>query len=120
MRERGTCRARVSGDGARKLATTLAMLTLLRPALLLALSQAPAIGAPVSVRGVQLAREDSVRLVRSAHSAQSEFERFHRANLPHGYSEGSDACEVHIGRFCYWSGDDSDAGNIFQRSDHRA
>jgi hypothetical protein len=50
---------------------------------------------------------DSIRLVRSARSAQSSFELFRRNRLPLGRS-GSGPCEIRIGRYCYWRGDDDD------------
>lgn len=50
---------------------------------------------------------DSARIVRAARSAQSAFESFRRNRLPFGARSGS-SCEVRIGRYCYWRGDDDD------------
>jgi len=51
---------------------------------------------------------DSVRAVRNARSAQASFEAFRRARLPRGVARTSGACDVTIGRYCYWRGDDDD------------
>ena len=48
---------------------------------------------------------DSARLVRSARAAQASFEAFRRNRLPRGESHG-ETCDVRIGRYCYWRGDD--------------
>lgn len=53
------------------------------------------------------AAPDSERVVRTARSAQSAFESFRRNKLPRGDS-GSGYCDVRIGRYCYWRGDESD------------
>jgi hypothetical protein len=50
---------------------------------------------------------DSVRILRSARSAQQSFEAFRRNRLPLGYGYGG-PCDVHIGRYCYWRGDEND------------
>ncbi len=50
-------------------------------------------------------RADSIRIIRDARSAQTSFELFRRSRLPirgGGISE----CDVRIGRYCYWRGDD--------------
>lgn len=65
-----------------------------------AVAQGPAESSGVS-------RADSVRLRRSAESAQRAFEAFRRARFP-VRSDGSGPCDVHIGRYCYWRGDDGD------------
>ncbi len=52
-------------------------------------------------------REESVRLRRSAESAQRAFEAFRRNRLP-VRPDGGGPCDVHIGRYCYWRGDDTD------------
>ncbi|HEY7394674.1 MAG TPA: hypothetical protein VH559_07515 [Gemmatimonadaceae bacterium] len=59
-------------------------------------------------RGVQTTTPaDSVRVLRSARSAQRSFESFRRSRLPSGY--GYDGpCDVRIGRYCYWRGPESD------------
>ena len=50
---------------------------------------------------------DSQRVLRRARSAQTEFEAFRRNRLPIGY-RSSQPCDVHVGRYCYWRGDESD------------
>jgi hypothetical protein len=50
---------------------------------------------------------ESIKIVRSARSAQTTFELFRRNRLPtRNGSAGS--CDIHIGRYCYWRGDDED------------
>jgi hypothetical protein len=51
---------------------------------------------------------DSVRLARSARNAQSSFESFRRNRLPLSQSNGGGYCDVRIGRYCYWRGDEDD------------
>src|SRR4051794_35693650 len=46
-------------------------------------------------------------MVRRVRSEQTAFEAFRRSHLPIGY-RSSDPCEVRIGRYCYWRGDESD------------
>lgn len=48
---------------------------------------------------------DSAKLVRSVRSAQASFEAYRRTRLPRGET-GTGECDVHIGRYCYWRGDD--------------
>ena len=63
----------------------------------------PARGSPG--RGITPA--DSVHVVRDLQSAQRSFESFRRMRLP--VRERSwGPCEIHIGRYCYWRGDDED------------
>jgi hypothetical protein len=50
---------------------------------------------------------DSVVLFRSAQNAQRAFESFRRARLPMG-NGGSNPCDVRIGRYCYWRGDETE------------
>jgi len=45
---------------------------------------------------------DSQRMVRDARSAQANFERTRRANLPMENGGSSGRCDVRVGRFCYW------------------
>jgi hypothetical protein len=45
---------------------------------------------------------DSQRVVRDARSAQANFERTRRANLPVENGGSSGRCDVRVGRFCYW------------------
>jgi hypothetical protein len=51
--------------------------------------------------------EDSAHVVRRARAAQRDFEAFRRAHLPFG-ERSNGLCDVRIGRYCYWRGDDSD------------
>ena len=48
---------------------------------------------------------DSVRTVRAARRAQEQFESVRRANLPFGSGAPRGACDLQIGRFCYWHDD---------------
>lgn len=54
-----------------------------------------------------VATADSARLVGTARSAQSSFESFRRTHLPVGYGFGG-PCDVRIGRYCYWRGDEDE------------
>jgi hypothetical protein len=45
---------------------------------------------------------DSQRVARDARSAQANFERTRRANLPIEDAGSSGRCDVRVGRFCYW------------------
>jgi hypothetical protein len=58
-----------------------------------------------SPRGHETAGADSARVVRNARNAQSSFEAFRRARLPHS-DGGYGPCELRIGRYCYWRDDD--------------
>jgi hypothetical protein len=76
-------------------------------------AQTPAGSAVVS-------HDDSVHLRRSAESAQRTFEVFRRNQLPVRDDAGG-PCDVHIGRYCYWRGDDADdAPAPEERADIRA
>lgn len=69
---------------------------------LLAQQEAPAARTAVS-------RTDSIRIGRSARNAQSSFEAFRRNRLPTSWSGGgSGFCEMRIGRYCYWRGDEAE------------
>jgi hypothetical protein len=60
---------------------------------------------------VQLAstsRADSVHLRRSAEAAQRSFESFRRSRFPIRGDDGGGPCDVRVGRYCYWRGDDAD------------
>jgi hypothetical protein len=50
---------------------------------------------------------DSARVVRMARSAQASFETFRRNRLPIGYGF-SGPCDIRIGRYCYWRGDETE------------
>lgn len=53
------------------------------------------------------ARVDSGKTVKYVRSAQAAFEAFRRTHLPRGESHGGE-CDVRIGRYCYWRGDESE------------
>ena len=61
---------------------------------------------PVVLAGVS--RADSSRLRRSAESAQRSFESFRRSRFPVRAGDGGGSCDVRVGRYCYWRGDDAD------------
>ena len=48
---------------------------------------------------------DSAGILRHVRSAQSSFESFRRTRLPRG-DQSSGPCDVRIGRYCYWRGDE--------------
>jgi hypothetical protein len=56
-----------------------------------------------TIVGAQLARGDSLRLLSEARSAQARFERIRRAYSPAADDAGGEACELEIGRMCYWN-----------------
>ncbi|HEX5970478.1 MAG TPA: hypothetical protein VFY85_01040 [Gemmatimonadaceae bacterium] len=61
-----------------------------------------ALAAPVTPPRAADALADSVRAARRARSEQASFERSRRAYLPN--DPGADGrCDVHVGRFCWWS-----------------
>ena len=74
-------------------------------ALLMALLQGYARQHGPSLESVSAA--DSQRVLRRARSAQTEFEAFRRNRLPIGY-RSSQPCDIHVGRYCYWRGDEGD------------
>lgn len=51
---------------------------------------------------------DSGSALRRAHKAQAAFELFRRGRLPRS-DRLSGPCDVIVGRYCYWRGDDDDA-----------
>lgn len=59
---------------------------------------------------------DSVALHRAAQNAQRSFESFRRARLPMG-DGGSNPCDVRIGRYCYWRGDETDLEEPTEKPD---
>ncbi|HEV8445337.1 MAG TPA: hypothetical protein VGQ44_00860 [Gemmatimonadaceae bacterium] len=61
---------------------------------------------PVELASVS--RADSVHLRRSAESAQRSFESFRRSRFPVRGGDGGGPCDVRVGRYCYWRGDDAD------------
>jgi hypothetical protein len=54
-----------------------------------------------------VSRADSSRLRRSAESSQRGFEGFRRNHFP-VRPDGGGPCDVRVGRYCYWRGDDAD------------
>lgn len=50
-----------------------------------------------------LSPRDSLRILREAHDAQFHFEVYRRQELPRTPPEDVPACEMTIGRMCYWS-----------------
>ncbi|HEY4219451.1 MAG TPA: hypothetical protein VGM67_20045 [Gemmatimonadaceae bacterium] len=54
-------------------------------------------------------RADSVAIVRAARNAQSGFESFRRNRLPStSAGSGGGVCDMRIGRYCYWRGDEDE------------
>ncbi len=51
---------------------------------------------------------DSQHILRSARSAQAEFESLRRHNLPTEPGHGGADCDERVGRFCYWYDDDGE------------
>jgi len=76
-----------------------------RVALGLALHQG--LSGDVQGRTVDVPPGDSVRILRAARSAQSAFEFFRRSRFPYRSRMGG-PCDIRIGRYCYWRGDDDD------------
>jgi hypothetical protein len=76
----------------------------IRALLLVALSQSWS-AHPPQEPGISAA--DSAHVVRDLQSAQRSFESFRRMRLP-VRERSSGPCEVRIGRYCYWRGDDED------------
>ena len=73
--------------------------------LLLALSlqvRTVALALPPQPRPTADALADSIRDARRARNEQASFERARRAYLPSGPGGGG-RCDVHVGRFCWWS-----------------
>jgi hypothetical protein len=67
----------------------------------------PGLMVVAALQGGQRPGADSARIVRNARNAQRDFERFRRARLPTG-DVYSGTCDVRVGRYCYWRGDDDD------------
>ena len=78
-----------------------------RAALAAALLQLPAPAAPAAQGGPRPGSPDSARLLGDAHAAQRSFESFRRLRLP-VQERGSGPCDVRVGRYCYWRGDDDE------------
>jgi hypothetical protein len=68
----------------------------------LALQPGAALRSPASQPGSATSPADSQRVLRDARSAQANFERTRRANLPMDNGGSSGRCDVRVGRFCYW------------------
>jgi len=75
--------------------------------LIAALTAAPQGPRPQRIERSPTSSADSVRIVRHARSEQTAFESFRRMRLPLGY-RSSDPCEIRVGRYCYWRGDEQD------------
>lgn len=73
----------------------------------LAVSFAHAVPPVGYVRSYRNPAVDSVRVVRRVADAQRSFEAFRRNRLPIGAAV-HDQCDVRVGRYCYWRGDDDD------------
>ena len=91
-------------------------------ALAASLLQLPAPAGQVARGGPRSASPDSARLVGGAHAAQRSFESFRRLRLP-VQERGSGPCDIRVGRYCYWRGDDDEGqppaedGRIRERRD---
>ena len=48
---------------------------------------------------------DSQATLRAARRAQAEFESFRRYHLPEASDYAGQPCDLHIGRYCFWYGD---------------
>jgi hypothetical protein len=75
--------------------------------LIAALMTAPQGPGPQVTERAPVSAADSARIVRHARSEQTAFESFRRLRLPIGY-RSSDPCEIRVGRYCYWRGDEQD------------
>ena len=75
--------------------------------LIAALTTAPQGPGPQVIDRAPVSAADSARIVRHVRSAQTSFESFRRTRLPIGY-RSSDPCEIRVGRYCYWRGDEQD------------
>jgi hypothetical protein len=75
--------------------------------LIAALTTAPQGPGPQVIDRAPVSAPDSARIVRHVRSEQSAFESFRRTHLPIGY-RSSDPCEIRVGRYCYWRGDEQD------------
>ena len=68
----------------------------------LALQPGAALRSPAFQPGRATSAADSQRVLKDARSAQVNFERTRRANLPMDNGGSSGRCDVRVGRFCYW------------------
>jgi hypothetical protein len=68
----------------------------------LAFQPGAALRSPAFQPGSVTSAADSQRLLRDARSAQANFERTRRTNLPLNSGGSSGRCDVRVGRFCYW------------------
>ena len=78
--------------------------------LILAIAGAVAMVRAAPLQGPAAPRidRDSARIRRSAESAQRSFEAYRRNHLPIRAGDNGGPCDVRIGRYCYWRGDDAD------------
>ena len=68
----------------------------------LALQPGAALRSPAFQPARATSPADSLRVLKDARSAQVNFERTRRANLPMDQGGSSGRCDVRVGRFCYW------------------
>lgn len=68
----------------------------------LALQPRATLRSPAFQPGSATSTADSQRVLKDARSAQVNFERTRRANLPLDNGGSSGRCDVRVGRFCYW------------------
>src|SRR5580765_2020155 len=68
----------------------------------LALQPGATLRSPAFQPGGATSPADSQRVLKDARSAQVNFERTRRANLPLDNGGSSGRCDVRVGRFCYW------------------
>jgi hypothetical protein len=93
-----------------------------RVALAATLLQVAAPAGPAARGGPRSGSPDSGRLLGDAHASQRSFESFRRLRLP-VQERGSGPCDVRVGRYCYWRGDDDEEqppaedGRIRERRD---
>jgi hypothetical protein len=64
----------------------------------------------------RISSADSANLFRSAQNAQRAFESFRRARLPLR-DGGPTSCDIRIGRYCYWRGDETDTDEVPEKPD---
>lgn len=78
--------------------------------LILAIAGAVAMARAALLQGPAAPRtdRDSLHIRRSAESAQRSFEAYRRNHLPIRAGDNGGPCDVRIGRYCYWRGDDAD------------
>jgi hypothetical protein len=63
-------------------------------------------------RELSVSAADSVRTVRAARRAQEQFESLRRANLPFRPGAPRGACDLRVGRLCYWHDDGEPSAEV--------